>query len=211
MTSCRWRQQPRRRPPPGILRAVLYGHAFNARRRPGAPGPDMASALAWVERASLPVSQLGDPRVIRAALDGLCIRLDGSPAAATTITRKRAAFHDALGYAVEAGLLPANPAREGEVAAPRAAAGANPVAVANPAQVRAILDQVALARPDLTAFFGCLYYAARRPEEAIALCRGDLILPRMAAARSSSPRPARAPAPPGPAPAPRSSRAASRT
>lgn len=96
MTSCRSRQQPRRRPPPGILRAVLYGHAFNARRRPGAPGPDM--------------------RVIRAALDGLCTRLDGSPAAATTITRKRAAFHGALGYAVEAGLLPANPAREGEVA-----------------------------------------------------------------------------------------------
>ena len=75
----------------------------------GAPGPDTASALAWVERASLPVSQLADPRVIRAALDGLCTRLDGSPAAASMITRKRAVFHGALGYAVELGLLPANP------------------------------------------------------------------------------------------------------
>ena len=98
-----------RRPPAGILRAVLYGHAFNARRRCRAPGPDTASALAWVERASLPVSQLGDPRVIRAVLDGLCTRLDGSPAAANTITRKRAVFNGALGYAVERGLLPANP------------------------------------------------------------------------------------------------------
>ena len=54
------------------LRAALYGHAFNPRRRCRAPGPDTAGALAWVERASLPVSQLGDPRVIRAVLDGLC-------------------------------------------------------------------------------------------------------------------------------------------
>ena len=97
-----------RRPPAGILRAVLYGMPY-ARRRSGAPGSDTASALAWVERTSLPVGQLGDPRVIRAALDGLCTRLDGSPAAANTITRKRAVFHGALGYAVELGLLPANP------------------------------------------------------------------------------------------------------
>ena len=31
------------------------------------------------------------------------MRLDGSPAAANTITRKRAVFHKALGYAVELG------------------------------------------------------------------------------------------------------------
>ena len=98
-----------RRPPAQTLRAALYGHAFNARRRCRTPRPHTASALACLERASLPVSQLGDPRVIRAALDGLCTRLDGSPAAANTITRKRAVFHGTLGYAVELGLLPANP------------------------------------------------------------------------------------------------------
>jgi integrase len=32
-------------------------------------------------------------------------------------------------------------------------------------------------RPELAAFFGCLYYAALRPEEAVALRRDDLILP----------------------------------
>ena len=166
-----------RRPPAEILRAALYGHAFNARRRCGAPGPDTASALAWVERASLPVSQLGDPRVIRAALDGLCTRLDGSPAAANTITRKRAVFHGALGYAVELGLLPANPIDLVRWRAPRAAVALNPATVASPAQVRAILAQVARIRPELAAFFGCLYYAALRPEEAVALRRADLILP----------------------------------
>jgi len=121
-----------RRPAAQILRAALYGHAFNARRRPGAPGPDTASALAWMERASLPVSQLGDPRVIRAALDGLCARLDGSPAAASTITRKRAVFHDALGYAVELGLLPANPAGLVRCRAPRAAVAVSPATVPQP-------------------------------------------------------------------------------
>ena len=166
-----------RRPTAQILRAALYGHGFNARRRPGAPDPATASALAWVQRASLPVSQLTDPRVIRAALDGLCTRLDGSPAAANTITRKRAVFHGALGYAVELGLLPANPIDLVRWRAPRAAVALSPATVASPAQVRAILAQVARARPELAAFFGCLYYAALRPEEAVPLRRANLILP----------------------------------
>ena len=70
-------------PPDRMLRAALYRYAFNPQqRRSGAPDPVTVSALAWLECASLPVSQLSDPHVIRAALDGLCIRLDGSPAAA---------------------------------------------------------------------------------------------------------------------------------
>ncbi len=102
-----------------MLRAALYGYAFSPPRRSRAPEPATASALAWLERNSLPVSHLSDPQVIRAALDGLCVRLDGSPAAANTITRKRAVFHNALGYAVELGLLPANPAGKVQWRAPR--------------------------------------------------------------------------------------------
>jgi integrase len=41
--------------------------------------------------------------------------------------------------------------------------------VASPEQVSALLDAVARTRPELAAFFGCLYYAALRPEEAVAL------------------------------------------
>ena len=41
--------------------------------------------------------------------------------------------------------------------------------MASPAQAEALLAAVARIRPDLTAFFACLYYAALRPEEAIAL------------------------------------------
>ena len=69
-----------RRPPARTLRAALYGYALSPPRRSRAPEPATASALAWLERNSLPVSYLSDPQVIGAALDGLCVRLDGSPA-----------------------------------------------------------------------------------------------------------------------------------
>ena len=49
--------------------------------------------------------------------------------------------------------------------------------MASPAQVQAILAAVARIRPELAAFFGCLYYAALRPEEAVALRRADCHLP----------------------------------
>jgi hypothetical protein len=82
---------------PQALRAALYQHAFNPqRRRTRPPEPATARTLDWLERASLPVSQLADPHIIRAALDGLCTRLDGTPAAANTISRKRARIEQAL-------------------------------------------------------------------------------------------------------------------
>ena len=86
-------------------------------------------------------------------------------------------FHGALGYAVELGLLPANPIGLVRWRAPKAASAVSPATVPSPAQVRAILNQVTRIRPELAAFFGCLYYAALRPEEAVALRRDDLILP----------------------------------
>jgi hypothetical protein len=138
-----------RRSPARMLRAALYGYAFSPLRRSRAPEPATASVLAWLERNSLPVSCLSDPQVIRAALDGLCMRLDGSPAAANIITRKRAVFHNALSYAVELGLLPANPAGTVQWHAPKAAVAVSPQTVASPAQVQAILAQVA-ASPGCT-------------------------------------------------------------
>jgi hypothetical protein len=77
-------------------------------------------------------------------------------------------FHDALGVAVEAGLLSANPLSQVRWKAPPAVTAVTPQLLPSPAQVHAILNAVAAIRPDLTAFFGCLYYAALRPEEAVA-------------------------------------------
>ncbi len=59
--------------------------------------------------ASRPVTVLRDLSVVRDVLDALAVRLDGRPAAATTVYRKRAVFFNAAGLAVERRLLPANP------------------------------------------------------------------------------------------------------
>jgi hypothetical protein len=79
---------------------------------------------------------------------------------------------------VELGLPPANPIEKVQWHAPRAALATNPAAVASPAQVRAILAQVDRIRPELAAFFGCLYYAALRRDDLILTDhgRGKIIL-----------------------------------
>jgi hypothetical protein len=123
-------------------------------RRNATLDPANANALAWLERASLPIQQLQDPRVIREVLD-------------------------ALAYAAELGLLPANPLTQVGWKVPAANAAANPLTVASPAQAHTILAEVSKIRPELSAFFACLYYAAVRPEEAVALRGRDLVLPSM--------------------------------
>ena len=166
----------RNRPGPQELRIVLYRYAFNP-ARPAEPGSAAAQILDWAQQASLPVGCLSEPAVLRAALEALTFRLDGGRAAANTIIRKRAVLHGALGYAAEAGLLPDNPLDTIPWQVPRASAALEPVVVASPAQVSALLHAVARTRPEMTAFFGCLYYAALRPEEAVALRHADCHLP----------------------------------
>jgi integrase len=164
------------RPPAAALRAALYGYAFNPARA-AAADEETARVLAWAEKASLRVTRLADPLVLRPALDALTLRLDGRRAAANTITRKRAVFHGALGYAVETGLLESNPAGRISWRAPQASPAVDPAIVASPAQAQVLLGAVARIRTELAAFFGCLYYAALRPEEAIALRSCDCRLP----------------------------------
>ena len=166
----------RNRPDQHELRTVLYKHAFNP-VRPADPGSPAAPILDWAQQASLPVGCPSEPAVLRTALEALTLRLDGSRAAANTIIRKRAVLHGALGYAAECGLLPDNPLDNFGWQVPRSSAALDPAIVASPEQVAELLDAVARTRPELTAFFGCLYYAALRPEEAVALSLIDCHLP----------------------------------
>jgi integrase len=166
-----------RRPSSRVLRAALYQHAFNPRER-GSVLDSAAGALDWLEQASLPIQSLRDPLVTRRALDALTLRLDGELAAPNTITRKPAVFHGALSYGVELGLLPVDPLSQVSWKTPHPSGAISPLTVPSPEQVRPILTEVTRLRPELTAFFGCLYYGALRPEEAVALRRCDLILPR---------------------------------
>jgi integrase len=163
-------------PDPREPSVALYQHAFNP-ARPTEPGSPAARILGWAQQASLPIGHLSELSVLRAALEALTFRLDGSRAAANTIIRKRVVLHGALGYAVEDGLLPDNPLDTITWQIPRSSAALDPVIVASPAQVSALLDAVNRIRPEMTAFFGCLYYAALRPEEAVALRFANCDLP----------------------------------
>lgn len=115
--------------------------------------------------------------MLRAALDATTRRLDGSRAAPATITCKHAILHTALGYATEIGAARRQPSRHHHLVSPRSSNAVNPAVVASPEQVQALLASVTRLRPGLTAVFGCLYYAALRPEEAVALCQSDCDLP----------------------------------
>lgn len=157
-------------PPPQVLRAALYGWAFNTiRRQTTEPDTDQQKALDWLTAASLPVGDLNNLAHIRHALQVLGRKLDGRPAALNTRARKRAVFHAALGHAVEQGMLQNNPLDR--IKGQRHPT-INPIdtrQVPSPRQVRAILAEIAKDYPDLVAFFGCLYFGGMRPEEAIAL------------------------------------------
>ncbi len=167
----------RDRPPAAILRGALYGHAFNPARAGTRPGPADTAALAWARHHCLPLAALADPAVTRRALDTLALRLDGSRAAAATITRKRTVFHCSLGYAAELGLLAASPLDRISWQPQGSRFAAGPQSAATPAEVQTVLAEVTRICPELTAFFGCLYYAALRPAEAVALRATSCALP----------------------------------
>jgi integrase len=174
VTTSRGKPEARR------LRAVLYGWAFHKTHRETVTlHGDDAAALAWVRNHSLTVMALDEKerrsQLIRRALDAIALTLDGTPAAATTIARKRAVFYGVLGYAVELDILPANPLGKVTWKAPEVAEEVDRRVVARPRQVRLLLAAVEQLRPELTAFFGCLYYASMRPGEAVSLRQADCV------------------------------------
>jgi integrase len=171
----------RGRPSPRLLRRALNEWAFNtARRAAGPPPSDLAEVVGWVRHNTLPVSALGDTRTARAVLDALAYRLDGLPAAAKTVARKRATIFNALEYAVELGHLDGNPLGRIKWSPPKATDAVDRRSVVNHAQARALLDAVAKQGEtgrQLVAFFGCMYYAAMRPAEVTALAIENVLLP----------------------------------
>ena len=121
---------------PGPRRRVR----LRACRETVTPGNRDAAALAWVRDHSLPVAALDEPErrsaLIRRALDAITLTMDGKPAAATTIARKRAVVYGVLNYAVELDILPANPIDKVTWKAPEVAEEVDRRVVARPRQVR---------------------------------------------------------------------------
>ncbi|MFC6064401.1 tyrosine-type recombinase/integrase [Streptomyces ochraceiscleroticus] len=167
-------------PEPAVLRRALSCWAFNLSNQRTEPPMPIASALQWIVRKSLPMPRLENSDTVRLALEALSLKLDGTPAAASTIKRKRMVFNNALRYAVERKLLPANPLQFVDWAPPEADDEVDWRYVPNPAQAKVLIDTVGKLGPrgrHLQAFFGCGYYAATRPAEAMNLRQADCTLP----------------------------------
>ncbi|MEU1388496.1 MULTISPECIES: tyrosine-type recombinase/integrase [unclassified Nonomuraea] len=170
-----------RRPAAEELREVLRIHGLLPEGRRAALTTAQAAALAWLERASLPLSALGEAHILRTALDAISVTFAGTPAGANTVRRKRAILHHLLEHAVEQKVFNTNPLDEIKWTAPRAVTVIDPRTVVNPAQARQLLNalpKVGRKRgARLQALFACIYYAALRPEEAADLRLKNCTLP----------------------------------
>ncbi|MEU4573621.1 tyrosine-type recombinase/integrase [Nonomuraea sp. NPDC023979] len=170
-----------RRPSTADLREVLRAHVLLPEKRRAALTSAQAVALGWLERASLPLSSLGEAPVLRTALDAISVTFAGAPAGANTVRRKRAVLHHLLEHAVEQKVFSSNPLDAIKWTVPKAVTVVDPRTVVNPVQARQLLDAVPKVGrkrgPRLKALFGCIYYAALRPEETADLRANNCTLP----------------------------------
>jgi integrase len=161
------------------MRGALVNWAYNSSQRADAPD-DVADTLAWLSHNTREVADLSDLALCRELLVAATSRLDGVRAAATSVRRNRAVLLNALEYAVELKLVEQNPIKSLKWRAPKTAFEVDRRVVVNPRQARLLLEAVRAQRPSgprLVAFFAVLYYSGLRPEEAIGLRQGDVILP----------------------------------
>ncbi|MGO8960516.1 MAG: tyrosine-type recombinase/integrase [Streptosporangiaceae bacterium] len=159
------------------IRRALRTWAFSDRLRGATELPeDLAAIVTWLKTATIPVSELARPEAgaasCRALLERISRKQDGTAAAANTANRKRAVLNNLMQYAVEMGVLSANPLKAIKWTRPRTLKTVEPRTVVNSAQARRLLAAVGQQGERgerMIAFFGCMYYAALRPEEAVEL------------------------------------------
>jgi integrase len=164
-------------PSPEIIRHTLYQWSFNMAARSAMPDDEMIKVDAWLRTNSLPLAQLSQSALVRSSLDLLALRLDGRPAAHTTVARKRAVFYGALRYAVELDHLVGHPMDRVSWTTPKADDEIDFRVVVNPTQAAALLRSVGDVDPAMVGFFACMYYAALRPGEVLHLRQQDCTLP----------------------------------
>ncbi|MGW1056994.1 hypothetical protein [Micromonospora rubida] len=79
-----------RRPDPVLLRRALREWEFPPASRQVDRPAEIAAALRWLGKESLPLSALAEAAVVRPALDTLGLTMDRRPAAAQTTRRRHA-------------------------------------------------------------------------------------------------------------------------
>lgn len=159
--------------------SLALRRAFNRNRRDDDCPDELAAALAWTVRNVRPVGDLADPTVFRHVMTQLDKKRDGERAAHDTIRLRRTILRNALDYATEKNLLDTNPVNEVKVKKHGAVIRqVDKRSVANPVQLRTLLNSVREIDARLVAFFGLMGFAALRPEEAVNLRKRNLSLPQ---------------------------------
>jgi len=159
------------------IRRALRTWAFSDRLRGATAPPEYLTAIVrWLQTATLPVADLSHPGTgttrCRMLLSRISRKQDGTAAAANTANRKRAVLNNLMQYAVQTGALPANPLKAIKWTRPRTLKTVDLRTVVNSDQARRLLAAVGQQGERgqrMVAFFGCMYYAALRPEEAVEL------------------------------------------
>ncbi|MFI1826612.1 tyrosine-type recombinase/integrase [Streptomyces sp. NPDC020412] len=173
-----------------VLRAALYSWVFrfvlgddgelHPRIDVVEPPAEVVAALDWIARKSVDITALNTPSVARSGLDAMTLRLDGKKAAANTVKRKLPVFSNCLRYAVERELLAAFPLDKVDWTPPETDDEIDFRFVPGPKLAKKLITAVGELGErgrHLKAFFGCLYYAANRPGEAVNLREIDFTLP----------------------------------
>ena len=163
----------RARPSRKVLRQALFAWAFNPATRDTDPPPEIAAALDWAERASLPVADAGRHRDGAARAGRLRQdpdregggRVDPAAQAVGVLQRPR--------LRRRAGPPAVQPGRPHPVDRPRRrgrpSTGGSSSALPRPRTLLAAVGRLGKRGQHLKAFFACLYYAALRPSEAVML------------------------------------------
>jgi len=157
--------------------------SYSTRIRDNAEPPAyLAPVVRWLEANTVPMVSFTERGTGATLARGMLARIsqtkDGKPAAANTANRKRMVLGNAMEYACEIGALPANPLKAVKWTKPRTLTTVDPRVVINAEQARRFFAAVAANSERgrrMKAFFGCMYYAGLRPEEAVDLRREHLV------------------------------------
>ena len=171
------------RPEAALLRdAMRWATSVRVQSPDAEPPQHFTAVLRWLERHTVPMTAFAEPgagsTLARAVLDRISRKQDKTIASASTALRKRAVLNNLMGYAVEMDVLAVNPFKAVKWVKPKTAEEVDVRTVVNREQAGRLLAAVRKLPhmgPRLEAFFGCMYYAALRPEEVIGLRRDDLV------------------------------------
>lgn len=172
----------RGKPADAEIRSMLRGWAFNSDQRAKGIPEEHRDAIDWCTRNSLPISVVLDESKQRELQQAALVSRSGKKYAATVARRNRAVLSHFLSYAVDEKALESNPLRDAKwESMPKGSRSIDPRTVPNPVQARTLLNavrEIQRSGPRLEAFFAVMYFAALRPEEAAALTKDDLNLPK---------------------------------